>query len=115
MTDREDGQRAAQTDEERRELPHCERHTHALSDCSGCYELLTKENERLYDEICEQIRKVAAACQRIEELEKGLNNLKCEAVGWIGLSRAALVQELSETNVRVMETRIVEAERLLEK
>lgn len=51
--------------------------------------------------------------ERERELATALNNLKCEIVGWVGLARPMLVEELSITNVRVMEHHIIEAERLL--
>jgi hypothetical protein len=55
----------------------------------------------------------AAPRAEVEKLRKALNSIKCEVVGWLSLARPMLVQELSVTNVRVMEHHVAEAERLL--
>jgi GAF domain-containing protein len=47
------------------------------------------------------------------QLRLALNNLKCEVVRWLSLARPMLVEELSVTNVKVMEHHVAEAERVL--
>jgi hypothetical protein len=56
---------------------------------------------------------LAEARAEVEKLRKALNSIKCEVVGWLSLARPMLVQELSVTNVRVMEHHVAESERLL--
>jgi hypothetical protein len=50
----------------------------------------------------------------VSEPLKALNNLKCEISAWLSMARPMLVQELSVTNVRVMEHHIAEAQRILD-